>query len=155
MMSPTTILHVEDDSNDVLLLKHACERAGVGLDVQTVEDGEQAIAYLGGEGKFADRKQFPFPSLLLLDLKMPKVSGFELLDWMRADPALRKLPVIILTSSRHQTDIERAYGSGANSFLVKPVGFDELVKLVKTVCNYWFTFNLLPSFVPKFHTATV
>jgi CheY-like chemotaxis protein len=143
-MSRITILHVEDDSNDVLLLKHACDYAGVPLNVQTVDDGDQAIAYLSGTGKFADRKRFPFPALVLLDLRMPKMTGFELLDWMRGRGNLRKLPVVVLTSSQHELDIERAYVSGANSFLIKPVAFADLVLLVKMLCNYWFDLNLLP-----------
>jgi CheY-like chemotaxis protein len=143
-MSRITILHVEDDSNDVLLLKHACDYAGVPLDVQTVDDGDQAIAYLSGIGKFADRKRFPFPALVLLDLRMPRMTGFELLDWMRGQGNLRKLPVVVLTCSQHEMDIERAYVSGANSFLIKPVAFADLVQLVKRLCNYWFELNLLP-----------
>ena len=143
-MSRVTILHVEDDSNDVLLLKHACEYAGVSLNVQTVEDGDEAISYLGGKGKFADRKRFPFPSLVLLDLRMPKMTGFELLDWIRSQGNLRKLPVVVLSCSRHELDIERAYVLGANSFLIKPIAFADLVELVKMLCYYWFNLNLLP-----------
>jgi CheY-like chemotaxis protein len=143
-MSRVTILHVEDDSNDVLLLKHACDYAGVPLDVQTVDDGDQAIAYLSGTGKFADRKRFPFPALVLLDLRMPRMTGFELLDWMRGQGNLRKLPVVVLSSSQQELDIERAYVLGANSFLIKPVAFADLVQLVKRLCNYWFDLNLLP-----------
>jgi CheY-like chemotaxis protein len=143
-MSRITILHVEDDSNDVLLLKHACEYAGVSLNVQTVEDGDEAVAYLGGTGKFADRKRFPFPSLVLLDLRMPKMTGFEFLDWVRAQGNFRKLPVVVLSCSRCELDIERAYVLGANSFLIKPIAFADLVELVKMLCYYWFDLNLLP-----------
>ena len=143
-MSRITILHVEDDTNDVLLLKHACEYAGVSLNVQTVDDGDQAVAYLLGTGKFADRKRFPFPSLVLLDLRMPKMTGFELLDWIRGQANFRKLPVVVLSCSRRELDIERAYVLGANSFLIKPIAFADLVELVKMVCYYWFDLNLLP-----------
>jgi CheY-like chemotaxis protein len=140
-MSRATILHVEDDSNDVLLLQHACRKAGIGFDLQSVTDGEEAIAYLRGADKFADREHYPSPKLILLDLKMPRMSGFEVLDWMRREDTLRRLPVVVLTSSNHDADVKRAYDLGANSYLVKPVGFDGLVELVKAVNYYWLTLN--------------
>jgi CheY-like chemotaxis protein len=140
-MSQPTILHVDDDSNDVLLLQHACRKAGMSFDVQGVLDGEQAIAYLRGTDKFADREHYPMPRLILLDLKMPRLSGFEVLDWMRREDNLKRMPVVVLSSSNHDADIKRAYDLGANSYLVKPVGFDGLVELVKAVNHYWMTLN--------------
>ncbi len=98
-MSPATVLHVEDDPNDVLLFEHACRHAGVALKLQAVEDGDQAIAYLRGEGKFHDRRRFPFPALVLLDLQMPGVTGLELIEQVRHEEAFRKLPIVVLTSS--------------------------------------------------------
>jgi CheY-like chemotaxis protein len=136
-----TVLHVEDDSNDVLLFQHACQKAGVPLQLQSVSDGDEAIAYLEGETKFQDRTQHPLPRLVLLDLKMPRVSGFEVLQWMRKAEQFRDLPVVVLTSSNHAADVERAYRAGANSYLVKPVDFNGLVDLARNVHRYWLTLN--------------
>ena len=130
---PTTILHVEDDPNDTLLLEHACRKAGMIFNLQAVSDGDQAMAYLRGANAFSDRAKHPMPKLILLDLKMPRVSGFDVLAWLRSDDALKQLPVVVLTSSNHDADIKRAYDLGAKSYLVKPVGFEALVELVKTL----------------------
>ena len=138
-MSRITILHVEDDANDALLFQHACQKAGVGFDLQAVKDGDEAMAYLKGNDGFSDRARHPLPQLMLLDLKMPRVNGFDLLTWLRSDDYFKRLPVIILTSSNHEGDIKRAYDMGANSYLVKPVGFDALVEVVKTIHSYWFS----------------
>jgi CheY-like chemotaxis protein len=129
----TTILHVEDDPNDTLLLEHACRKAGVIFDLQAVSDGDQAIAYLRGLNNFSDRAKHPMPKLILLDLKMPRVSGFDVLAWLRSEDSLKGLPVVVLTSSNHDADVKRAYDLGAKSYLVKPVGFEALVELVKTL----------------------
>jgi CheY-like chemotaxis protein len=126
-----TILHVEDDPNDTLLLEHACKKAGVVFDLQAVSDGDQAMAYLRGLNDFSDRTKYPLPKLILLDLKMPRVSGFDVLSWLRSDNSLKQVPVVVLTSSNHDADIKRAYDLGAKSYLVKPVGFEALVELVK------------------------
>lgn len=128
-----TILHVEDDPNDTLLFQHACRKAGMTFELQAVSDGDQAIAYLRGANDFCDRKKFPVPQLILLDLKMPRVSGFDVLAWLRADDQFKGLPVVVLTSSNHDADVKRAYDLGAKSYLVKPVGFEALVELVKTL----------------------
>lgn len=133
MTAATTILHVEDDPNDTLLLQHACRKAGIVFQLQAVSDGDQAIAYLRGINDFSDRNKYPIPELILLDLKMPRVSGFDVLAWLRADDNFKKLPVVVLTSSNHDADIKRAYDLGAKSYLVKPVGFEALVELVKTL----------------------
>ena len=133
MSATATILHVEDDPNDTLLLQHACRKAGIVFDLQAVSDGDQAIAYLRGTNDFSDRRRYPMPQLILLDLKMPRVSGFDVLAWLQSDDKLRKLPVVVLTSSNHDADIKRAYDLGARSYLVKPVGFEALVELVKTL----------------------
>lgn len=133
MTAVATILHVEDDPNDTLLLQHACRKAGIVFDLKAVSDGDQAIAYLRGIDDFSDRHKYPMPQLILLDLKMPRVSGFDVLAWLRADDKLKQLPVVVLTSSNHDADIKRAYDLGAKSYLVKPVGFEALVELVKTL----------------------
>ena len=129
----TTILHVEDDPNDTLLLEHACKKAGLLFDLQAVSDGDQAIAYLRGVNAFSDRSKHPMPKLILLDLKMPRLSGFDVLAWLRSDEQLRVVPVVVLTSSNHDADVKRAYDLGAKSYLVKPVGFEALVELVKAL----------------------
>ena len=129
----TTILHVEDDPNDTLLFQHACQKAGVVFDLQAVSDGDQAIAYLRGANNFSDRGKHPLPKLILLDLKMPRVSGFDVLAWLKDDGSFHGVPVVVLTSSNHDADVKRAYDLGAKSYLVKPVGFEALVELVKTL----------------------
>lgn len=138
------ILHVEDDPNDALLFQHACRKAGVCFDLRAVGDGDEAIAYLRGSATYGDRVSHPLPQLILLDLKMPRLSGFDVLSWLRTEGEFRTLPVIVLTSSNHESDIERAYNLGANSYLVKPVGFEALVEVAKTIHNYWATFNKVP-----------
>jgi CheY-like chemotaxis protein len=132
----TTILHVEDDPNDMLLFEHACRKAGVVFDLQAVSDGDQAIAYLRGSNGFSDRMKHPIPKLILLDLKMPRVSGFDVLAWLRSDELFKQVPVVVLTSSNHDADVKRAYDLGARSYLVKPVGFEALVELVKTLPDF-------------------
>ncbi|HWD93993.1 MAG TPA: response regulator [Verrucomicrobiae bacterium] len=132
----TTILHVEDDPNDTLLFEHACRKAGVVFDLQAVSDGDQAIAYLRGANDFSDRSKHPLPELILLDLKMPRVSGFDVLAWLRSETSLKKVPVVVLTSSNHDADVKRAYDLGAKSYLIKPVGFEALVELVKTLAAF-------------------
>lgn len=132
----TTILHVEDDPNDTLLLEHACRKAGIVFDLQAVSDGDMAMAYLRGTDTFSDRKRHPMPQLILLDLKMPRVSGFDVLAWLRTEETLKQLPVVVLTSSNHDADIKRAYDLGAKSYLVKPVGFEALVDLVRTLPEF-------------------
>ena len=136
-----TILHVEDDANDVLLFHHACVKVGVKVNVQTVGDGDEALAYMEGADPFADRKQHPLPNLVLLDLKMPKLNGFDVLNWMRQKEAFRRVPVVVLSSSNHDDDVRKAYDLGANSFLIKPVGFEALMDLARAIEHYWLSLN--------------
>jgi CheY-like chemotaxis protein len=143
------VLHAEDDPNDVALMKHACLAADVSFQLQPAADGEKAIQYLSGQGVFANRQQYPMVSLVLLDLKMPRRSGFEVLEWIRSNPALKCLPVLILTSSRHDLDVRRAYEMGANSYLVKPVNFEALVNMAKILDLYWMTLIQKPSLEPQ------
>ncbi|MGV3774447.1 MAG: response regulator [Verrucomicrobiales bacterium] len=139
-----TILHVEDDPNDVLLLQRAFKKSNVAASVHAVNDGDKAVAYLSGVDAFQDREKYPLPNLALLDLKMPRKSGLEVLQWVRSQPELKRLIVVVFTSSKHDEDINRAYDYGANSYLVKPVGFDALVQLVKTLDEYWIELNQRP-----------
>ena len=138
------ILIVEDNPDDRILLQRAFRRARLANPVHMVTDGEEAVAYLLGEGRFADREANPFPVLVLLDLKIPRRSGLEVLQWMREHPTLRRLPVVVLTSSKEQSDINVAYDLGANTYLTKPVEFDALIELVSTLNLFWFILSERP-----------
>ena len=145
-MSPreSVILLAEDDPNDVLLIQRAFHRTLVANPVQVVRDGEEVLAYLKGEDPFSDRERHPLPVLMLMDLKMPRKTGLEVLEWVRQQPGLKRLPIIVLTSSNQSPDINRAYELGANSYLVKPAGFDSLLELVKNLDVYWLILNEKP-----------
>ena len=112
--------------------------------VQVVDDGDKAVAYLSGQGPYADWDQYPLPVLLLLDLKLPRRSGLEILEWLCRQEGLKRLPVVVLTSSKESADVNRAYDLGANSYLVKPVDFDPLLEMVKTLGLYWVVMNEKP-----------
>ena len=144
MIQPFTILHVEDDPNDVLLVERAIKKCNAPVLLRSVGDGDKAVAYLKGDESFSNREQFPLPNLVLLDLKMPRKSGLEVLGWIRENAELKRLPVVIFTSSKHDQDINRAYDLGANSYLVKPVGFDSLLDTVKQIQAYWGALNQSP-----------
>src|ERR1700742_3362552 len=124
-----TILLVEDDENDAMLLRMAFEKNGITNPVQWVKDGMEAVTYLNGQGTYADRIKYPFPEVLLLDLKMPRMTGLELLAWIGEHPEFKIIPTIIMTSSRQELDIEHAYRLGANTYMTKPISFDELAKM--------------------------
>jgi CheY-like chemotaxis protein len=136
-LSGLTVLHVDDDPNDTALLEAARRKAGVDFRLENVGDGDQAIAYLSGLGKYANRASHPWPTLVLLDLKMPRATGFEILRWIRNHPDCKTLPVVVLSGSELQEDMRQAYLMGANSYLVKPLGFDALVTLVKSFTSVW------------------
>ena len=139
-----TILIVEDDPNDVALIKRAFRKAKLVNPLQVVTDGEAVIAYLGGQAPYDDRQRYPLPVIVLLDLKLPLKSGFEVLQWLRMQPKLRRLPVVILTSSSETPDINMAYELGANSYLVKPVAVDALADIFETLGLYWLVLNEKP-----------
>ena len=138
------MLLVEDDPNDILLIQRAFAKACLVNPLKVVRDGEEALNYLSGSGDFADRGRYPLPSLILLDLKLPRKSGLEILQWLRQQPNLKHIPVIVLTSSKESSDVSRAYDLGANSYLVKPVGFEGLLELVKSIGMYWMILNKTP-----------
>jgi CheY-like chemotaxis protein len=138
------ILVVEDDENHAFFIRRAFATVGLLNPTHYVEDGEQAIAYLAGEGRYANRAEFPLPSLMLLDLKMPNKNGFEVLEWVRAHPTLSALRIVVLTTSGATSDINRAYRLGANSFLTKPMNFTELVGLTKWIKGYWLHLSNAP-----------
>jgi len=132
-----TILLVEDDENDAMLVRLAFQKNNILNPIQWAKDGLEAVAYLNGNGVYADRQAYPFPDVLIVDLKMPRMNGLELLAWIRDHPEYRVIPTIIITSSRLDVDIEKAYGLGANTYMIKPPALDELVKMVKVVHEYW------------------
>ena len=136
--SPMTVLHIDDDANDTTLLQAAARAANLEFQLYNVEDGDQAIAYLSGSAPYADRAMYPLPSLILLDLKMPRATGFEVLKWIRSHPELGRLPVVVLSGSELHEDVRRAYLGGANSYMVKPIGFEALVNLVRNITSICF-----------------
>jgi CheY-like chemotaxis protein len=144
MPTDFTILLVEDSADDVLLIQRAFRKANLINPISVVDDGEKAIQYLTGAGEYADRARHPLPVLVLLDLKLPRKSGHEVLAWIKQHPSFKRVPVVVLTSSTETVDVNRAYDLGANSYLVKPVGFDDLFAMVKTLQPYWMIMNHKP-----------
>lgn len=140
----STILLAEDDPGDVFRIERAFRKACSTVSLEIVSDGEQAIHYLSGQAPYQDRERHPLPALVLLDLKLPRHSGFEVLTWLRQTPHLKHLPVVVLTSSDQQADIDRAYGLGANSYLTKPPNPNTLLEMVQTLGLYWLMFNRPP-----------
>lgn len=143
-MTSKRVLIAEDDPSDIFFLKRAFQIAGVPASLQFVRDGQEAIDYLEGDDRFADRHTYPLPDLMLLDLKMPRLNGFDVLDWLRRQPGLKRLLVTVLTSSDQPQDINRAYDLGANSYLLKPHNAESLSELVKQVQRYWLEVNRCP-----------
>ena len=139
------ILLVEDDPNDILLIERAFRRAKLAPSLSVVKDGDSAVNYLNREPPYDDRDSYPWPSLILLDLKLPRRSGLEVLEWIRQQAVIRRIPVVILTSSKENTDIDRAYEMGANSYLVKPVTFSALEAMVEALDRFWLKVNRYPS----------
>jgi CheY-like chemotaxis protein len=142
--SGVSVLLAEDDENDVFFIQRAFQQAKIQNPMHVVRDGQEAIEYLSGEGKFSDRRQFPLPHLLLLDLKMPRKTGLDVLHWMHEQAELKCLPVVVLSSSEHQIDIERAYELGANGFVVKPASLEKRVELAKLIGAFWLNTNAAP-----------
>jgi CheY-like chemotaxis protein len=138
------ILLAEDNEDHISLIRRAFERGGLCNPLFVVRNGEEAVAYLKGEGKFANRSEFPLPSLLLLDLKMPIKTGFDVLEWVRAHPVFSRLRVVVLTTSEEPKDINRAYQMGANSFLVKPVNIEDFFRLTEAIKGYWLWLSETP-----------
>lgn len=133
-----TVLLVEDDLNDIFLVKRAFKKALLRNPLQVVTDGQEAIHYLQGEAKYADRDAYPLPTLIVMDIKMPLKSGFEVLEWVKtAEPPLRRIPVVIVSSSDNPADINRAYELGANAYMVKPVDFRAVEQLFESITHYW------------------
>ena len=144
MTKPAHILLVEDNRMDIELTLDAFRGQHFGNTIAVVTDGEDALDYVFGRGKYGDRGANPVPDLILLDLKMPKLDGFEVLRQLKAAPGLKRVPVIILTSSKEEGDRAMSYDCGANSYLVKPVSFDGFLEVVKHIEDYWVTLNVGP-----------
>ena len=137
MEQPKPILHIEDDENDVLFMRIAMERSGIQVPLQVARDGKQAMDYLQATGEFADREAHPLPCLVLLDLRLPRIPGLEILRRIRAQPELKDLIVICFTSSAADSDVETAYRLGVNAYVVKPTKPAELLQFVETIRDYW------------------
>jgi len=140
-----TILVADDDPDDRMMIEDACEEASLAGHLHFVEDGEQLLAYLRGEGAYADRAGQPFHGIILLDLNMPRMDGREALREIKGDPALKRIPVVVLTTSEADEDIARTYGLGVNSFITKPVTFEGLVDVVRALSNYWLQIVTVPT----------
>jgi CheY-like chemotaxis protein len=135
------ILVAEDDPTDAYFFERAFKRAGIPVTLHFVRDGQEAVDYLQGEGQFTDRARHPLPQLVLLDLKMPRLDGFDVLEWVRKQPGLSGVLIVIFSSSDEPKDMNRAYGLGANSYLVKPHSMGELTVLVGQFKKYWLGAN--------------
>jgi two-component system, response regulator len=138
------ILCAEDDDDDRLLIREAWEEGRLANDLRFVHDGEELMDYLQRRGAWADPADSPRPGLILLDLNMPRKDGREALEEIRSDPDLRRIPVVVLTTSKAEEDILRSYDLGVNSFITKPVTFDSMVETLQTVGRYWFEIVEIP-----------
>ncbi len=137
MLNDVAILLAEDDENDIFLMGRAFDRAGIPNRLFVVRNGQEAIEFLGGTGQYADRSQYPLPGLLLLDLKMPWMDGFDVLKWLRSQAQFDTLPVVVLTSSKLQADVDQSRQLGVYDYRVKPHAFDDLVRLLDDVRKCW------------------
>ena len=140
-MNNQCVLYVEDDPNDAFLLKHAFAKAEIPTRLQIVTDGQDAVDYLAGVGAFADRSRHPMPRLVVLDIKLPRKTGLEVLAWLRAQADLRGLPVIMFSSSGQPGDVELANRLGANSYVVKPAALEDWLAFAKTIRTFWLHFH--------------
>jgi CheY-like chemotaxis protein len=140
-----TVLLVEDNEDDIFFLRMACQRSGIPHNFQVVTDGGSAIDYLSGAGSYADRSIYPAPNLVFLDIKLPKRDGHEVLAWIRTQPGLKELPVVMLTSSLQQTDVSRAYQLGVTSYLHKVACRAQFGQAVRVILKYWLEMNVMPS----------
>ena len=138
-----TILLVDDSENDLALMHMAFKKAEFNNQLKIVHNGEEAIAYLKGEGAYNDRNQYPLPAVILLDLNMPMKNGFDVLSWVRTQPALKRLSIIILTASARTEDVERAFDLGAGSYLVKPSNMNALIVMIRCLRD-WLQINHFP-----------
>ena len=138
------ILLVEDDPNDMFLIRRAFKKVDLNQQLFGVWDGKQAISYLSGSDEFSNRELYPMPSILLLDLKLPRVSGLDVLAWLKSQETLKRLVVLVLTASGQSSDVARAYDLGANSYLVKPLASTQLDEMIRALNLFWCVFNTDP-----------
>jgi CheY-like chemotaxis protein len=141
---PDTVLLVDDDADAVFLFERAYQRAGITYPFAVAQSADEAIAYLTGEGRYADRATYPMPALILLDIKMPGRTGFEVLQWIRNNSAVSPLRVVMLTGSPYGADVNQAYRLGANSYLTKPTDLDEFRDILGTLCAHWLRHSKPP-----------
>ncbi len=141
---PIVILLADDDEDDCFLVKEAFEESHISNNLQIVNDGEELLRYLYHKGDFSDSSKYPKPDLILLDLNMPRIDGKQALAEIKSDELLRKIPVVILTTSEAEEDIVKTYDLGVNSFITKPISFEGLVEVIKTLGKYWFQIVKLP-----------
>ncbi|NEQ22109.1 MAG: response regulator [Microcoleus sp. SIO2G3] len=145
-----TILLVEDDPTDILLMQRVFRHESLSkIALQVVKDGDAAVFYLSGEGEYSDRERYPLPVLILLDLRLPRRSGHEVLAWLRQQSELKRIPVVVLTSSREARDVNQAYDLGVNSYLAKAPGLTALLEMMKSVNLYWLVTNVKPEVQPN------
>jgi CheY-like chemotaxis protein len=144
MVRQAVFLLVEDNEDHILLFKRAFSKSNVLNPLHVVRNGHEAMCYLQGSGRYRDRDEFPLPALVLLDLKLPGIDGFEVLSWIRQQPLFKTLRVIVLTSSNEIRDVNRAYQLGANSFLVKPAELEDLNHLTQAISGYWVWLDKAP-----------
>jgi CheY-like chemotaxis protein len=145
METQRIILLIEDESADAMLIRRALEKTGLDFKLSRVKHGEEAIDYLSGAEPFADRDTHPLPDVVLLDIKLPRRTGFEVLEWIRSQPkSLGRIPVVMLTSSRHTVDVNRAYDLRANGYLTKPDTAHQLQEMMVDFKRYWLRWNELP-----------
>ncbi len=144
MNERATILLVDDSENDLLFMRAAFKKAEFNNPLQEVHNGEEAIAYLKGDGSYGDRSRFPLPMIMLLDLNMPMQNGFDVLTWVRAQAGLKRLTIIVMTASMRAEDVEQAFDLGANSFLVKPSNLEALTAMIRSLRD-WVRINQFPS----------
>jgi len=148
-------LLVEDDENDVILVRRAFSKSQLLNPLAVVRNAEEAMAYFMGIGAYKNRSEYPLPSLVLLDLKMPGMSGIEFLQWLRQQPGYGSTRVVILTSSSLTRDVNAAYQAGANSFLIKPVDFERFVEITSALSGYWMRTDVAPETQRPFTQSSV
>ncbi len=140
-----TILIVDDDENDISLTKRAFTASNVHCTLQLLRNGQETVDYLRGHGRYADRGKYPLPIMILMDLNMPIMDGFQVLEWLRGQPSIKAIPVVVFSSSDSPADITRAYDLGANSFMTKSISYDGLLAKLKTVSQYWLEYCKHPT----------
>lgn len=144
-----TILLIEDDPADAAFIQRAFQKMGVQNPISHLAHGDTALAYLEGINEYADRIKFPLPILIILDLRLPGMSGLQLLKWIRTKRDLRLIPVVVLTGSADHTQVQAAYEAGANSYLLKPANRDEIIRIVELLEHYWVEHNVAPPLVRR------